>query len=303
MIFFDRKKIVFAILLFIFAGACGWFWRHREYIPFVSQPLSTGAAPFEYGVSRAAWNTRDGLGILSQVLNNWKELDSLKKENESLKAEQSGYSEILAENIRLRSLLQFKQGYKQYNMLGASVITRDYGGWTQTMVIDRGEDSGLKKYMPVIVPSGLVGFISEVYENSARVQLLLDPRTTVGGIVERPASRVVSMVSGNSGSPDKLAFINLAREADVLKGDVIITSGYGGVYPKGLVIGTVSNVDVDTIGGSQVAYITPAADFSHLEEVFVITDQVQKTAPGSITANAPKREPPMNPNKVQAGEK
>lgn len=76
---FDRKKIVFAILLFIFAGACGWFWRHREYIPFVSQPLSTGAAPFEYGVSRAAWNTRDGLGILSQVLNNWKELDSLKK--------------------------------------------------------------------------------------------------------------------------------------------------------------------------------------------------------------------------------
>ena len=49
VIFFDRKKIVFAILLFIFAGACGWFWRHREYIPFVSQPLSTGAAPFEYG--------------------------------------------------------------------------------------------------------------------------------------------------------------------------------------------------------------------------------------------------------------
>ena len=156
MIFFDRKKIVFAILLFIFAGACGWFWRHREYIPFVSQPLSTGAAPFEYGVSRAAWNTRDGLGILSQVLNNWKELDSLKKENESLKAEQSGYSEILAENIRLRSLLQFKQGYKQYNMLGASVITRDYGGWTQTMVIDRGEDSGLKKYMPVIVPAAVL---------------------------------------------------------------------------------------------------------------------------------------------------
>lgn len=82
MIFFDRKKIVFAILLFIFAGACGWFWRHREYIPFVSQPLSTGAAPFEYGVSRAAWNTRDGLGILSQVLNNWKELDSLKRKRE-----------------------------------------------------------------------------------------------------------------------------------------------------------------------------------------------------------------------------
>lgn len=303
MIFFGKKKIASIILLFAFMGACGWFWRHREYVPFVSQPLSVGAAPFEYGVSRAAWLGENSIGILKQVFTNWKDLEDLKRENDSLRAEQNAYSEVLAENIRLRNLLKFKQGYTSYNMVGASVIERDYGGWTHTMVIDRGEDSGIKKYMPVIVPTGLVGFVSEVYMNSARVQLLLDPRTTVGGIVQRPASRVVSMVSGNSGNPGYLTFLSLPKESDVIKGDTIVTSGYGGVYPKGLIIGTVEQVDVDSEGGTQSAEIKPAADFNHMEEVFIITDHIQKTSPDSITVKPPKIEPPMNPNKQQAGEK
>lgn len=303
MIFFGKKKIASIIVLFAFMGACGWFWRHREYIPFVSQPLSVGAAPFEYGVSRAAWFGENSIGMVQQIFTNWKDLEELKRENESLKAEQNRYSEVLAENIRLRNLLKFKQGYTSYNMVGASVIERDYGGWTHTMVIDRGEDSGIKKYMPVIIPSGLVGFVSEVYMNSSRVQLLLDPRTTVGGIVQRPASRVVSMVSGNSGNPGLLSFMSLPKESDVIKGDIIVTSGYGGVYPKGLVIGTVEQVDVDSEGGTQSAEIRPAADFAHMEEVFIITDHIQKTSPDSITVKPPKIEPPMNPNKQQAGEK
>lgn len=303
MIFFGKKKIASIIVLFAFMGACGWFWRHREYIPFVSQPLSVGAAPFEYGVSRAAWFGENSIGMVQQIFTNWKDLEELKRENESLKAEQNRYSEVLAENIRLWNLLKFKQGYTSYNMVGASVIERDYGGWTHTMVIDRGEDSGIKKYMPVIIPSGLVGFVSEVYMNSSRVQLLLDPRTTVGGIVQRPASRVVSMVSGNSGNPGLLSFMSLPKESDVIKGDIIVTSGYGGVYPKGLVIGTVEQVDVDSEGGTQSAEIRPAADFAHMEEVFIITDHIQKTSPDSITVKPPKIEPPMNPNKQQAGDK
>ena len=303
MIFFGKKKIAGAVLLFAFMAGCGWFWRHREYVPFVSQPLAVGAAPFEYGVSRAAWLGENSIGVVKQIFSIWKDLEELRKENESLKAEQNRYSEILAENIRFRNLLQFKKGYTRYQMVGASVIERDYGGWTHTMVIDRGEDSGLKKYMPVIVPSGLVGFVSEVYMNSARVQLLLDPRTTVGGIVQRPASRVVSMVSGNSGNPGLLSFLSLPKEADVIKGDTIVTSGYGGVYPKGFVIGSVEKVDVDTEAGTQTAEIKPAADFSHMEEVFIITDHVERTAPESITAKLPKIEPPMNPNKQQAGDK
>lgn len=303
MIFLGKRKIIAAFLAFAFLGSCGWFWRHRESIPFISQPLSVAAAPFEYGTSRFSVAGTTGIGILDEVIHNWNDLDALKKENGALRAEQVKYSEILAENIRLRNLLKFKQGYTQYNLLGVSVIARDYGGWTNTLLIDRGSDDGIRKYMPVIVPDGVIGFVSEVYKNSSRVQLLLDPRTAVGGIVQRPASRVASIVSGNSGSPDSLSFVNLPREADVVKGDLILTSGYGGVYPKGLIIGTVENVDMDPTGVNLQATIKPAADFSHLEEAFVITDQIQQTKPESVESNAPKVEPPMNPNKQQAGDK
>lgn len=303
MIFVGKRKIIAAILAFAFLGSCGWFWRHRESIPFISQPLSVAAAPFEYGTSRFSKAGTTGIGIIDEALHNWNDLEALKKENGALRAEQAKYSEILAENIRLRSLLKFKQGYTGYNLLGVSVIARDYGGWTNTLLIDRGADDGLKKYMPVIVPEGVIGFVSEVYKNSSRVQLLLDPRTSIGGIVQRPASRVASIVTGNSGSPDSLSFINLSREADVVKGDLILTSGYGGVYPKGLIIGTVENVDTDPTGVTLQARIKPAADFSHLEEAFVITDQIQQVKPDSTDNNAPRVEPPMNPNNQQAGDK
>ena len=76
MIFFGKKKIASIIVLFAFMGACDWFWRHREYIPFVSQPLSVGAAPFEYGVSRAAWFGENSIGMVQQIFTNWKDLET-----------------------------------------------------------------------------------------------------------------------------------------------------------------------------------------------------------------------------------
>ena len=86
MIFFGRKKMAAAVALFVFMGACGWFWRHREYIPFISQPLSIGAAPFTYTASRTALSFTQGLDLLSGAWGNWNELDALRKENESLRA-------------------------------------------------------------------------------------------------------------------------------------------------------------------------------------------------------------------------
>lgn len=299
MLFFGRRKIILVICILLTMAVTGWFWRHKESVPFASQTLSTAAAPFEYTASQITFMGKTGISIIDQSVSKWSDLDKLRKENAGLKAEQLRYSEILAENIRMRNLLKFKQGYTKFNLLGASVIARDYGTWMNTLMIDRGTDSGIKTYMPVIVPQGVVGFVSEVYLKTARVQLVLDPRTTVGGIVQRPTSRVASMVSGNSGKQGVLSFINIAKEADVIKGDRVVTSGYGGVYPKGLLIGTVENVSDDLEKVSLDAEIRPAVDFGHLEEVFVITDSIQKSAPEDIDIKTPLRERPIDPNSQQ----
>lgn len=299
MLFLGKRKIVLIILILFTMAVTGWFWKHKESVPFVSQTLSTAVAPFEYTASKITFTARTGIDIIDQSISKWSDLEDLKKENAGLKAEQLRYSEILAENIRMKDLLRFKQGYTRFNLLGASVIARDYGTWMNTLMIDRGSDSGIKVYMPVIVPEGVVGFVSEVYLKTARVQLLLDPRTVVGGMVQRPASRVVSMVSGNSGKQGVLSFINISREADVIKGDVIITSGYGGVYPKGLAVGTVEKVSDDLEKVSLDADIKPAVDFSHLEEIFVITDFIQKSVPQDIQNKVQLRERPVEPNSRQ----
>ena len=303
MLFFGRRKIILVICILLTMAVTGWFWRHKESVPFVSQTLSTAAAPFEYAASQITFMGKTGISIIDQSVSKWSDLDKLRKENAGLKAEQLRYSEILAENTRMRNLLKFKQGYTKFNLLGASVIARDYGTWMNTLMIDRGTDSGIKTYMPVIVPQGVVGFVSEVYLKTARVQLVLDPRTTVGGIVQRPTARVASMVSGNSGKQGVLSFVNIAKEADVIKGDRVVTSGYGGVYPKGLLIGTVENVSDDLEKVSLDADIRPAVDFGHLEEVFVITDSTQKSAPEDIDIKTPLRERPIDPNSQQVEEK
>ena len=300
MFFFGTRRILLAIAIFAFMGLCGWLWRHREAVPFVSQPLSLATAPFTYTTSRASFAIRSGIDMIDRHLDEGEEIEILRRENGAYKAEQAAYAEILAENIRLRELAGFRQGYKRFTILGAHVMLRDTGSWTDTMVVDRGEDSGIVRYMPVIVPEGLVGFVSEVYPNSCRVQLITDPRTSVSSVVQRPKSRIVSLLKGNGSLSDSLTFTGLARDADILKGDILITSGYGGVYPHGLLIGTITSVD-DTKGEAiRNADVTPAADLSHLEEVFIIMNYIERSAPPEIDPSVPLKEPPMNPNVEQA---
>lgn len=172
---FGKRKILLTIFIFILMALGGWFWRHRESVPFVSQPLSTAAAPFQYSMSHTATWGKIGIKIMDQSFSNWSDLERLKRENESLKAEQSRYSGILAENIRLRHLLKFREGYTQFNLLGASVIGRDYGTWTNTMVIDCGVNQGLKKYMPVIVPEALWVLSVKYIRNRQEYSSLLIP--------------------------------------------------------------------------------------------------------------------------------
>jgi rod shape-determining protein MreC len=106
----------------------------------------------------------------------------------------------------------------------------------------------------------------------AAVQLILHPKSAVGGIVQRPASRVSGIVSGNASTPFTPNLINLARDADIVAGDTVLTSGFGSIYPKGIVIGVVEKVANAEGGLLKYAVIAPTVDFSRLEEVMLIVN-------------------------------
>ncbi|MCH4188028.1 MAG: rod shape-determining protein MreC [Megasphaera sp.] len=298
MFSFGKRSVVIVLILFIIIAVVGWAWRQRDSLPFVTKPLQVVAAPFEYGASSIVDSLTSGIHIVDISLKNRIEWESLEKENADLKARSVDYDEVVAENNRLRGLLDFKNSHNQYQLVAGSVISRDYGTWSNTMIIDVGTAEGIDKDMPVITPSGVVGFISDVYPHSARVQLLTDPRTSIGAIVQRPESRVSSVVRGNGNVPTEPQFVNIAKDADILEGDTLITSGFGSIYPKGLYIGTIVSIHQNENDFVKYAVIRPSVDFSKLEEVFVIL----KSSGGGTYEKpdvTPKLVPQTNRDKVE----
>ncbi len=196
----------------------------------------------------------------------------LKTEVETLRYANIQMAEIWAENQRLSNLLQYKNDAKNLKLQTAKVIGKNIGDIKDTVLINLGSNAGLRENMAVVNASGLVGIIDETYPDAARVLLITSPRCKAGGIVLRANSRVVGVVNGLAGGDAVLQMSNMARDADIVEGDIVVTSGFGGNHPGGLVIGTVSEVSLNVGGLLKQAKIVPAVDFGRLEEVMVVTD-------------------------------
>ena len=197
-------------------------------------------------------------------------------------------AEAVAENARLHDLLDYKQTAAQFDIVTARVIGRESATWSAMIVINRGTMHGVQENMPVVTAKGLVGVVAEAGPYSSKVRLILDPRVAVGTLVQRPESRVAGIVEGNPGDPVSPRMINIPKAADIAEGDTIVTSGFGGIYPKGILVGTVSKLENDEGGLLKVASIEAAVDFQKLEDVAVIV--ASREAPP-----APLTPPPQTP--------
>ena len=267
----ERRWITMIVLLCAILGAFGYVWKQRTQVPIVTVTLENLMAPFTYGASRFLEGVHTGITVIDEGILRVKDTADLEARNAELEQKQAAYDELVAENIRLRQLVKFQGEQPQFSLLAASVVTRDRGAWTDTFTISRGQADGVQPNMAVIAPRGVVGFVSDVYEHSARVQTILDPRSATGVIVQRPESRIASILKGNGNRPMEPQMVNIALNGDVLKGDTIVTSGFGGMYPKGLLLGHVKDIVTDEEGFVKHGIIEPTVDFQSLEEVFVIT--------------------------------
>lgn len=270
MRFFYKKSVILTVALltvFLLANSAARGKYHFD----VSEHLVTVMlAPMEYVVSQAGYGIRHVSQATDQILNVYRDNQQLRAENEQLRQDTLSATEVVAENNRLRTMLDYKKSAAQFDLIAALVVARDPGSWTNVLVINRGTDQGISKDMPVVTPRGLVGNVIQVFGNTAKVQLILDPRSAVGCLVQRTESRTAAIVEGNGATPLAPRMVNLARDADIIKGDKVVTSGFGGVYPKGLFVGEVIDVVNEEGGLLKYAVLKPAADFDRLEEVFVL---------------------------------
>ena len=194
-----------------------------------------------------------------------KENKQLKKALADAEAKLNQYEELTLANQRLRRLLDFKQTTPR-EVIAAEVISRDPSPWFKTVVINKGKNNGVEKGYPVVMSEGIVGQIIEISNSYAKVLLLIDRNSAVDGVVQR--SRARGVVKG--AAETQCMFEYLLRKHDVNVGDMIVTSGLDGVYPKGLSIGKVVTVDRPHAGIFQQVSVAPFVDFEKLVEVVVM---------------------------------
>ena len=196
---------------------------------------------------------------------NMAEKETLQSAVDSLRSRLFDSREIYLENTRLKSLLGFKQK-SGLRLVPARIIARSPDSWSSSATIDKGKYNGIRRGMVLISPRGLLGRVVECSDNTSKILLINDPSLGVSSIVQR--SRQEGLVNGTLGST--LIMRYLPKDADIVNGDLIVTSGLSQTYPKGLLVGRVVNIGGDLSGLNRYAIIKPAVDCSAVEELLVI---------------------------------
>lgn len=203
------------------------------------------------------------------------DLETLRKENEELKAKNSDLEEqlreleiIKAQNASFQEYAILKEKYSAYESIPADIIDRDVSNYSSQLVINIGKKQGVDVGMTVIAEQGLVGHIVSVTDSSATVQVIIDASSSVSAMITTSAESIICKGSIENKSELRATYIDTSSE--ILVGDTVVTSGIGGIYPKGITIGTVNSVVNTNNLTDRYAVIDTAVDFSKLYTVLVI---------------------------------
>src|SRR5438876_6135310 len=218
------------------------------------------------GLQKQLTSVRTGLKSLDQLE---REKSALQVENRALHATNQALRDVEHEVNRLRHALNYRER-SVFKLVPAEILTRDSSTWWRTVTINRGKEDGVEGDMPVVTDEGLVGKTTTVSKSISVVLLVSDENCKVAASVE--GTREQGIVSGErvAGGLTPLLNLNfLSKQANLQPGQKAYTSGVGGVFPSGLLIGTVKSFHVRELDGQ--AQLNPAVELSHLEDVFVVT--------------------------------
>jgi rod shape-determining protein MreC len=257
--------IVGALLLYPLATYLSSGHRGRE-PNFADRVVLTVTSPVERVLTALIEGSRSGIDSYVSLRGAHEQRDACTAELSQARAELNAMKEAKAENERLRVLLKYEEGTVEPE-IPSRVIGVNASPHFVSFRIDKGESDGVRLGMPVITALGVVGQVSRVVGGSADVMLLTDPSSRLGVVVQRSRARGTAVGAGGG---TKLHLENLLKSDDVIDGDTLITSGTDGVFPKGLVVGTIEGVVREPSNMFVRARVAPSADLSRVEEVLLL---------------------------------
>ena len=237
----------------------------------VKQAISTVLTPVQSVVSKM------GTAVYNSLTEKRK-FDEIVEENKNL---QTTIDELMMENTRLeqanfeldrlRDLYKLDKEYGKYDKVGARVIAKDSVGWFNEFKIDKGSEDGIEKDMNVIADGGLIGIVSEVGPNYAKVRSIIDDSSKISAMAVQSGDSCI--VTGNleTYQTGRLLLEDIMADADVKDGDRIVTSNVSSKYLPGIMIGYATEVSKDPNNLTKSGYLVPVADFDTIQEVLVIT--------------------------------
>ncbi|MBZ4645008.1 MAG: rod shape-determining protein MreC [Petroclostridium sp.] len=272
MPYFLRNKYIIALILItlVIFVLMAMSVTGRSNATFVEDMVGVIVSPIQKVFFSIGKNIENSIQFIAEIKTLKQQNEKLLAEIDELKETNRKLQDLKAENERLREMLGLKERFDKFEIIGAQIIAKEPGNWFSVFTIDKGTNDGLEKNSAVITSKGLVGHIYDVGINRAKVISIIDSNSSVSGLMVR--TRDIAVVKGDLALQKeglcKMSYIS--KDADVIKEDLIETSGLGGIYPKGLLIGKIKEIKQEPHEISKYAIVEPAVDFKRLEQVFVI---------------------------------
>jgi len=269
--FSNKKIIVLLVGTIVLVALIGFSLRDRQNATLPEQFIKDSVGLAQSIVAKPANYITNTFQDIQSLLNTYKENQRLKTRLEDFAALQAEVNNLKSENEQLRDLLDHEESLRDYEPLRATVIARNPDQWEEKIIINKGSSHGVKKNMAVITTQGLIGKISLVTPFTSEVELLYtnNPNFRVSAVVQSEKNVAHGLIEGYDEERNELILKRIDSSLEINKGDKVVTSGLGGIFPKGILIGEITEVTTEDFGLTKMAYIKPAADFSMLEKVII----------------------------------
>lgn len=269
--FFSNKRLILLLVGMIFLVALISFsLRDRNHASLPEQLIKDVVG---FGQSMFSKPTQYITGVFDNVeslLNTYDENKRLKVRLEDYVTLQASVNDLRLENDELRKIVDKEEDLRAYNPIQSTVIARNPDQWEEKIIIDKGEIHGVMENMAVMTAQGLIGKVTLTTPYTSTVELLStqNPNYRVSAVIAE-GKEVFGLIEGYDVKRKELILKRIDSEYEVKEGQKVTTSGLGGIFPKGILIGEVTEVTTDDYGLTKLAYVKPAASFSILDHVIV----------------------------------
>lgn len=269
--FFTNKRLIILLgSIIVLVALIGFSLRDRENLSWPEQFVKDIVGLGQVAVSKPANSFAGFFDEIKDLRNTYEENKELKARIEKTAQLESDVARLKKDNKELRKILDKKKSLADYEPVQATVIARNPDRWYDVITIDQGEATGIQPNMAVITAEGLIGKVKNTSKFTSTVQLLsaYDSRNRVSAVIQGK-NNVYGVIEGYDKEKKALLMTKVPYDSKVKKGMLVTTSGKGGVFPEGLIIGKIKEMVPDEFGLTQTALIKPAAAFNDLEHVMV----------------------------------